>query len=103
MSAGDVDPREELLLLAAFLLSSGRRQTEETRDYAVYRLVEGARRALLIAGSGDADPRLEPVLARLDEVVHAPPGSADLGPLLDDLCTRIAEVLQPSAEPPTRP
>ncbi|MCA1184840.1 MULTISPECIES: DUF6092 family protein [unclassified Saccharopolyspora] len=100
MSTGDVDPHEELLLLAAFLLSSGRRQTEETRDYAVYRLVEGARRALLIVG--ETDPRLEPVLTRLDEVVHAPPGSTELGPLLDDLCARMADVLQP-AEPPTRP
>lgn len=103
MSTGDVDDREELLLLAAFLLSSGRRQIGETRDYAVYRLLEGARRALLIAGSGEADPRLAPVLTRLDAVVHAPPGSADFGSLLDELCARMADVLQPAAEPPTRP
>jgi hypothetical protein len=39
-------PRERIALLAAYLLSSGRRLLEEPPDYAIYRLVEGARRAL---------------------------------------------------------
>jgi hypothetical protein len=88
-------PRERIALLAAYLLSSGRRLLEEPPDYAIYRLVEGARRALeLLETCGEPNPHLVSVRACLDGIVYGPPTERDFAVLLDDLCQQMADGLK---------
>ncbi|MCP2168190.1 DUF6092 family protein [Goodfellowiella coeruleoviolacea] len=95
--------REGIALLAAYLLSSGRRLLEETPGYALYRLLEGARRALeLLETAGEATPDLVAVRSQLDGVVFGPPADRDFATLLDNLCAGLVTALtQPdtAAEP----
>ncbi|MDA3625238.1 DUF6092 family protein [Saccharopolyspora sp. WRP15-2] len=92
--------REEVVLLAAYLLSSGRRQVEETPEYAVYRLLEGARRSLeLLDCCGGDGPSLASVRARLAALFDGPPAQHDFAALLDDLCQEVVEALQAAAPP----
>jgi hypothetical protein len=86
---------EGIALLAAYLLSSGRRQLEESPDYAVYRLIEGARRALeLLETCGGLNPDLISVRTCLDGIVHGPPAQRDFAVLLDDLCRQMVNGLK---------
>lgn len=96
---------EGVTLLAAYLLSSGRRLIEETPGYAIYRLLEGARRALeLLETSGSSSPALVAIRSRLDDIVHGPPADRDFAALLDGLCEQLVTALTqpgPAAAEPT--
>ncbi|GLF99625.1 DUF6092 family protein [Streptomyces yaizuensis] len=87
---------EEIALLAAYLLSSGRGLLEEPADYSSYRCADAARRALLLleqAGGGSA--RLTAVRKSLDDLMFAPMGGdVDLASVLDALCADMASGLQ---------
>lgn len=93
--------REDIALLAVFLLSSGRGLLDEPADYGIYRCTDGARRALqLLDEHGASTARLTAVRERLDEVMFAPMGEdRDMGAILDDLCRQMAGAL-PEVETP---
>jgi hypothetical protein len=88
-------PREEIALLAAYLLSSARRLLEEPPNYAIYRLIDGARRALqLLETCGEPNPPLASVRACLDNVFHGPQTERDFAVMLDDLCQQMVNGLK---------
>ncbi|OON72073.1 DUF6092 family protein [Streptomyces tsukubensis] len=85
---------EQIALLAAFLLSSGRGLLEEPTAYGPARCADGARRTLeLLERYGPCDARLVALRTRLEEAMSGPMGEVDLVALLDDACDRMAEVL----------
>lgn len=98
MSAGEPDIRqagEELLLLAAYLLSSGRGLLDEPRQYGTFRCLDAARRVLaLAAGTGPHHPELDALRGRMDDVMCGAMGDHELDTLLDQLCDRLASVLE---------
>ncbi|MFD8462304.1 DUF6092 family protein [Streptomyces antimycoticus] len=68
---------EEIALLAAYLLSSGRGLLEKPADYGSYRCADAARRALLLLEQAGGDSaRLEAVRKSLDDLMFAPMGAA---------------------------
>jgi hypothetical protein len=87
---------EEVALLAAYLLSSGRGLLDEPADYGVFRCTDGARRALeLLEQIGGGTPELTDVRQRLDTVMFTPMGSdLDLKTILDNLCGDMASALK---------
>ena len=86
---------EELLLLAAFLLSSGRGLMEEPAAYGPMRCLDAARRVLaLAAGLGVADEGLDGLRTELEDFMCGAMGERDLGAFLDDLCSRLAGLLR---------
>ncbi|MFI5775709.1 DUF6092 family protein [Nocardia sp. NPDC051570] len=86
---------EELLLLAAYLLSSGRGLLEEPADYGPTRCLDAARRVLaLTADLGMTDPGLDEVRKDLEDFMFAPMGERDLETVLEDLCGKLATVLR---------
>lgn len=87
---------EELLLLAAYLISSGRGLLEEPRDYGPLRCLDAARRILrLRARAGGAQsPELTSLKERMDEVMCGAMVDRDLAALLDELCDRLAAVVE---------
>jgi hypothetical protein len=89
---------EEVTLLAAFLLSSGRGLLDEPAEYGVARCADGARRALeLLEGAcGVREPRLVAVRERLEEAMSGPMDEAGLAALLDWACEEIVSVLKES-------
>jgi hypothetical protein len=92
---------EDVALLAAYLLSSGRGLVSEPATYAPFRLIEGARRALEILEHTDTrHPRFAAVRSRLDELAQAPMGDLDFTELLDEVCQEMAEGLRALAVPP---
>ncbi|MGH3686840.1 MAG: DUF6092 family protein [Pseudonocardiaceae bacterium] len=87
--------REGIALLAAYLLSSGRGLFEEPPNYAIYRLLDGARRALeLLETCGEPNPHLVSVRACLDGVFYGPLTERDYAVLTDDLCQQMANGLK---------
>ncbi|MFJ9419972.1 DUF6092 family protein [Streptomyces sp. NPDC101227] len=88
--------QEELALLAAYFLSSARRLLQEPPYYALYRLMDGARRVLaLYTDEGGNSPELASVRASLDDLMHqAPTEERDYAALLDDMCRQTATALQ---------
>ncbi|CAL9329165.1 hypothetical protein SUDANB58_00033 [Streptomyces sp. enrichment culture] len=91
---------EETVLLAAFLLSSGRGLLEEPPGYGPARCMDGARRALAaLEESGVHDPRLVSVRTRLEEFMCGPMVDTDLTELLDDLCRQLAGALEGHGPP----
>ncbi|MFF9480697.1 DUF6092 family protein [Streptomyces sp. NPDC014733] len=88
--------REELALLAAYLLSSARRLLQEPPSYALYRLMDGARRVLaLYADGGGGCPELAAVHKGLDDLLHqAPNEDRDYAALLDGMCRQMVAGLQ---------
>jgi hypothetical protein len=91
---------EEIVLLAAYLLSSGRAVMDEPPGYGSFRLVDGARRALtLLEAGGLTNPYFSAVRERLDDLVSGKIGDVDATALLDDLCQQMAHGLK-STEPP---
>ncbi|MEU3712773.1 DUF6092 family protein [Streptomyces catenulae] len=93
---------EELALLAAYLLSSARRLLQEPPSYALYRLMDGARRVLALYADGGGDrPELVAVHAGLDDLLHqAPNENRDYAALLDGMCRQMVAGLQlPAPEP----
>lgn len=99
MSAGEPDgPRtgEELLLLTAYLLSSGRGLLEEPREYGPLRCLDAARRVLSLRsdlGHGD-HPGLGELRARMEDVMCGAMADRELDAVLDDLCDRLVAVLE---------
>lgn len=87
---------EELLLLAAYLLSSGRGLLEEPHDYGPLRCLDAARRVLALrAGAGGAEsPELTSLKERMDEVMCGAMVDRELDVLLDELCDRLAAVVE---------
>ncbi|MFC5181347.1 DUF6092 family protein [Actinomadura harenae] len=98
MSAGtDREIGEELLLLTAYLLSSGRGLFDEPRAYGPLRCADAARRALALAEqSGIDNEEVHAIRTRLDDVVQGAMGETQLDDLLDHLCERMATVLHDS-------
>lgn len=99
MSAGETELdriEEELLLLAAFLLSSGRGLLDEPPGYGPLRCLDAARRVLTLRATvGAADhPDLAALRSRLDDVMCGAMRDHELDSLLDDLCERLAAVLE---------
>lgn len=99
MSAGEVEDRsidEELLLLAAYLLSSGRGLLGEPRDYGPLRCLDAARRVLTLRSeTGPPDhPALAALRSRMEDVMCGAMGERELDVLLDDLCDRLAAVVE---------
>ena len=98
MSPGEDDPRrvgEDLLLMAAYLLSSGRGLLEEPPHYAPLRCIDAARRILPLAARLGADsPGVQGLRAELDDVICGAMTDRDLAALLDHLCQRAASVLE---------
>ncbi|MFB1046847.1 DUF6092 family protein [Streptomyces chrestomyceticus] len=88
---------EDLALLAAYLLSTGRGLVEEPDDYPPMRCIDAARRTLrLLEAHTTAEPRLVSLRARLDDIITAPQ-QADAEPavgLLDDLCQEMAQIIK---------
>ncbi|MBE2999812.1 hypothetical protein IDM40_14010 [Nocardiopsis sp. HNM0947] len=99
MSAGTAEAPhtgEELLLLAAYLLSSGRGLLEEPREYGPLRCLDAARRVLALRsdlGHGD-HPGLDGLRTRMEDVMCGAMADRELDVLLDDLCDRLAAVLE---------
>ncbi|WP_240979722.1 DUF6092 family protein [Streptomyces sp. HNM0574] len=94
----------EALLLAAFLLSSGRGLLDEPPAYGPARCADGARRALeLLALCGPPDPRLTHVRERLEDALCGPMADVDLPELLRSTCGQVLDVVAETAESSTRP
>ncbi|MFG7940622.1 MULTISPECIES: DUF6092 family protein [Streptomyces] len=86
--------REDLVLLTAYLLSTGHGLLHEPAAYAPARAVDAARRTLgLLAEHDGPDRRLDEVRARIDEFFTDPHDGEPLAELLDELCVRMAEVV----------
>ncbi len=87
---------EGIVLLAAFLLSSGRGLMDEPAAYGVARCADGGRRALelLEDACGVREPRLTAIRQRLEEAMSGPMDGADFGGLLDEACESIVAVLK---------
>ncbi len=87
---------EEITLLAAYLLSSGRGLVEEPGDYGSYRCADAARRTLqLLEQAGGGSARLRAVRKGLDDLMFAPMGGdVNMAELLDGLCDDMAIALE---------
>lgn len=87
---------EEIALLAAYLLTSGKGLLEEPADYGSYRCADAARRTLeLLEKAGGRNEEFMAVRKSLDDVLFAPMGGeVDMAGILDDLCARMATALQ---------
>ena len=95
MSTGADEPpeaTEELLLLAAYLLSSSRGLLEEPAGYGPLRCLDAARRVLALRASlgGEEGADLAAVRERLDGVMCGAMADRDLSTLLDEACDRLA-------------
>ncbi|WP_030675919.1 DUF6092 family protein [Streptomyces rimosus] len=91
---------EDLVLLAAYLLTTGRGLVEEPPDYPPMRCVDAARRTLeLLEFHTTADPRLVEVRSRLDEFMISPQEAEPppMDDLLDDLCLTMAGIIKDMA------
>ncbi|GAB3441485.1 hypothetical protein GCM10027570_07720 [Streptomonospora sediminis] len=86
---------EELLLLAAYLLSSSRGLLEEPPEYGTLRCLDASRRVLALAARLGADPAgLDEVRAQLEEFMAGPMADRDVETFLDRLCAQLATVLE---------
>lgn len=94
----------ELAQLAAYLLTSSRTLLDEPVHYGPFRLIDGARRALLLLQDGEATAQFSAVRAqlqdlfqdqpRLHELFRAPNLEVELPALLDELCLQLARGLR---------
>jgi hypothetical protein len=100
MSPGAADPSpigEELLLLTAYLLSSGRGLLEEPQKYGPLRCLDAARRVLALAvQAGVVHEGVTAVRARLDDVMCGAMTERKLDVLLDRLCEELGALLHES-------
>ncbi|WP_026411672.1 DUF6092 family protein [Actinomadura oligospora] len=88
---------EELLLLAAYLLSSGRGLFDEPPAYGPLRCADAARRVLgLVERAGIEHPEIHALRAELDELFFGPMGDGNIRELLDLLCERTGALLHES-------
>ncbi|GAA3164624.1 MULTISPECIES: DUF6092 family protein [Streptomyces] len=98
MTSGAVEQRrtgEELLLLATYLISSGRGLLDEPPSYAPMRCLDAARRTFALAAEAGATSQgLEDLRAEVEDFIcGAMHGDRDLKGFLDSLCTRLAHLL----------
>ncbi|CAM2744684.1 hypothetical protein G3260_006369 [Streptomyces albus] len=100
MSSGETTTRpvaEELVLLAAYLLSCGRGLLEEPQAYGPLRCLDAGRRVLtLVEQAGLHDERLSAVRARLDDCMCGPMEYRDLPGFLDEVCGSLITALKDS-------
>jgi len=88
---------EELLLLTAYLLSSGRGLLDEPRQYGTFRCLDAARRVLGILGRiGPVRPEFDALRERMDDVMCGAMADHELDVLLDQLCEGLAAALEES-------
>lgn len=88
---------EEIALLAAYLLSSGRGLLDEPADYGAFRCTDAARRALrILEENGLVNQNLSDVRKKLDEFMFAPMGDGgpDISEILNDTCLQMAVALR---------
>lgn len=84
----------DILLLAAFLLSSGRGLLDEPADYGPARCADGARRTLeILERTGTPDPRLTQVREQLEDALCGPMADVDLPALLETTCEQLLDVV----------
>ncbi|MFH8606959.1 DUF6092 family protein [Streptomyces sp. NPDC018029] len=90
--------REDLVLLAANLLSSARGLLEEPKNYGPMRCLGAAGRVLELLEEADAsEPRLVAVRTRIDDVLTGPQNHEHTSDLLENLCEQVAvAVTQPA-------
>ncbi|XVQ14262.1 DUF6092 family protein [Spirillospora sp. CA-255316] len=100
MSPGATTPPpigEELLLLAAYLLSCGRGLLEEPPQYGPLRCLDATRRTLALAVRAGADHEgIAGLRTRLEEVMCGAMTERNLQELLDRLCEDLAVLLHES-------
>ncbi|MEU7043494.1 DUF6092 family protein [Streptomyces varsoviensis] len=88
------DLTDDIVLLAAYLLSSGHGLLDEPADYGPARCADGARRALeLLDAYGSADPALLGVRRRLEDAMCGSMADVDLPTLLSTECEHILDVI----------
>ncbi|GAA2927324.1 hypothetical protein GCM10020221_24080 [Streptomyces thioluteus] len=106
MKSGETVPQnrlhEDIALLAAYLLSSGRGLLNEPSDYGAFRCADAARRTLeILERAGGSSPGLTEVRERLDGVMFAPMGGdTDIARILDELCLKMADTLKDASSSP---
>ncbi|MFK4070158.1 DUF6092 family protein [Streptomyces sp. NPDC029674] len=92
--------REELVLLAANLLSSARGLLDEPKDYGPMRCLGAASRVLELLEQEEAsEPRLVAVRTRIDDVLTGPQNHDHTADFLDGLCEQVAVVVTQFAQP----
>ncbi|MFD7548743.1 DUF6092 family protein [Streptomyces sp. NPDC059578] len=100
MSSGETTPwpvDEELLLLAAYLLSSGRGLLDEPQQYGPFRCIDAARRVLvMLRDRGVAHEELASVQQQLEDFMCGPMTPRDLPAFLDEVCGRFTVLLRDS-------
>ncbi|WP_051468277.1 DUF6092 family protein [Actinomadura oligospora] len=90
----------ELAQLAAYLLASSRSLLDDPAVYGSFRLIDAARRTLLILESeGVANADFTAVRTQIEEVVRAKT-EVDVQAFLDTLCLQMAHALK-AADPDT--
>ncbi|MEU3601300.1 DUF6092 family protein [Streptomyces sp. NPDC006798] len=93
----DPSTDEELLLLAAYLLSSGRGLLDEPQVYGTFRCVDATRRVLvLLRRRGVGHEELDRLHRELEDFMCGPMTPRDLPVFLDDLCGRFTVLLRDS-------
>lgn len=93
----DLSVDEELLLLAAYLLSSGRGLLDEPQVYGTFRCVDATRRVLvLLRRRGVGHEELDRLHRELEDFMCGPMTPRDLPVFLDDLCGRLTVLLRDS-------
>ncbi|MCX4662198.1 DUF6092 family protein [Streptomyces uncialis] len=100
MSSGETALRpidEELLLLTAYLLSSGRGLLEEPQQYGPFRCIDAARRVLvLLRDRGVTNSELQELHGRLEDFMCGPMAPRDLTAFLDEVCGKLTLLLRDS-------
>ncbi|MEV7194541.1 DUF6092 family protein [Streptomyces sp. NPDC093510] len=86
--------REDLVLLAANLLSSARGLLDEPKDYGPMRCLGAACRVFELLEQEEAsDPRLVAVRTRIEDVLTGPQNHDHTADFLDNLCEQVAAVV----------
>ncbi|MET9545747.1 DUF6092 family protein [Streptomyces sp. NPDC006627] len=89
--------REDLVLLAAHLLTSARGLLKEPKDYGPMRCLNAAGQVLeLLERAQGSEPRLDTVRARIEDVLVGPQNQQDLPAFLDELCEELAVAVKRS-------
>ncbi|MGW0535060.1 DUF6092 family protein [Streptomyces sp. NPDC003032] len=83
--------REDLVLLAAHLLTSARGLLKEPKDYGPLRCLSAACQVLeLLEQAQASEPRLVHVRTEIEDVLIGPQNHQNLAGFLDDLCEQVA-------------
>ncbi|MEU7226089.1 DUF6092 family protein [Streptomyces chrestomyceticus] len=88
------DLTDDIVLLAAFLLSSAHGLLDEPPAYGPARCADGARRALeLLDAYGEPDPALLNIRTRLEDAMCGSMADVDLPSLLRTACEQMLDVV----------